>query len=99
MDVIFDLKFHLPYTNIPQKDFFEILPCANKVNFVTEFVIQGKDPPFYPKKTFLGPKKALHMEKFQKYFFLDHFSPSFLSLNINFRYTFHFEYVITLNKV
>ena len=46
--------------------FFEIPPCGKKVIFHTEFVILGKNLPFY------------EVGEISKKSFLDHFSPSFL---------------------
>ena len=36
--------------NWPRKIYFEIPPCWKMVNFVTEFVIFGKNLPFYEVK-------------------------------------------------
>ena len=51
MGEIFGLKFHLSsvhtYVHTQQFLFIEIPSCRNKVIFVTEFVILGKNPPFY----------------------------------------------------
>ena len=63
MDEIFDLKFYLScactYTT---KNIFENPQSANKIIFVTEFVMQGKNPHFYGVK-FVGPKKSLRMKE------------------------------------
>jgi hypothetical protein len=47
MGEIFGLNFHLSYLHTPQTFFFEILPWAMKVIFVTDFVIFVKNPPFF----------------------------------------------------
>ena len=57
-----------------EKNIFEIPPCAHHVIFITEFVLLIKTPlevnPFN--------RKWLAHGGISKYFFLDHFSSSFL---------------------
>ena len=48
MGEICGLKFYLSCVHTPQSKFvIEIPLCGNKGIFVTEFVILGKNPPFY----------------------------------------------------
>ena len=76
MDEIWGLKFHLSYVDKPQDFFLEIPSCAHHDIFVTEFVLLIKTPLFYEVNSF--NRKWLVHEGISKYFFLDHFSSSFL---------------------
>ena len=67
-----------------RNNYFEISPCGKMVIFVTEFVILHKNLPFYEVRKNEFPGSRFPHGGILKYFFLGHFSPSFLGQKFNF---------------